>query len=120
MFLTVFVTHFFLYILQMSLLAFNVTTVTILLSVIIASTGFFVIKDLTKRSHFVIFALSILCVALGSISINNHNRLSDDEKKKPEVQSNYGYSIAILILSLLILIGSIILIHPATKGYLSF
>lgn len=103
----------------MSLLAFNVTTVTILLSVIIASIGFFKIEDAADKAHFVIFALSILCVALGSISINNHNRLSDDEKKKQAVQSNYGYSIAILVLSLLILIGSIVYINPKVRTFTS-
>ena len=103
----------------MSLLAFNVTTVTILLAVIIASTGFFAIKEPANKAHFAIFALSILCVALGSISINNHNRLSDDEKKKQDVQSNYGYSIAILVLSLLIFIGSIAYIHPKVSAFTS-
>ena len=103
----------------MSSLALNVITITILISFIITGIGLFVIKDVANKAHFVTFALAILNVALASISINNHNRLSDDEKKKPEVQSNYGYSIAILVLSLLILIGSIILIHPAGKAFAS-
>jgi len=92
----------------MSLFTMNVTVITMLFCIIITLLGLFIIKNPTIQAHFITFALTVLCVALGSISIDNYRRLSDDQKKKPEVKSNLGYSIGILVVVILIFLLSIV------------
>ena len=98
----------------MSLLTLNVTFITVLFCIIIALLGLFVIKNPNTQAHFITFALTVLCVALGSISIDNYRRLSDDQKKKPVVESNLGYSIAIIV----VVIGTFLL--SIFEGYKKF
>lgn len=79
---------------------------------------FFVIKNPYNQIHMITLALSVLGVALASIGINLHNRLSDDKKDDDEVKSNYTFLIIILIANLVTLIGSFVLVHPKAKNAL--
>jgi len=46
---------------------------------------------------------SIFCIALGSVTINFHNRLDDEDKKSNFVKFGNLFSIGVLVISVLLL-----------------